>query len=56
MEKINFKSIAKGTMTGLSLIVSIINIADFSVGMVKKYRKPKPITGFASNNETSKEV
>jgi len=51
----NIKSIAKGTMTGLSLIVSVINIVDFSLNMVNKCRKPKAITGFASNNETSAE-
>ncbi len=51
----DIKSIAKGTMTGLSLIVSIINIVDFSVSMAYKYRKPKTISGFASNNETSAE-
>ena len=56
MGNFNFKAIAKGTMTALSLIVSIINIADFSASMYRKYRKPQPISGFAGNNETSKEV
>ena len=51
----DIKSIAKGTMTGLSLIVSIINIVDFSVSMSNKYRKHKTISGFDSNNETSAE-
>lgn len=55
MGNFNFKAIAKGMMTGLSLIVSIINIADFSVSIFNKYRKPKTITGFASNNEMSAE-
>ncbi len=48
----DIKSIARGTMTGLSLIVSIINIADF---LANKCRKPKKISGFASNNEKSAE-
>ena len=56
MGNFNFKAIAKGTMTALSLIVSVINIADFSASMYRKYRKPQPISGFAGNNETSKEA
>ena len=57
MGNFNFKAIVKGTMTALSLIVSVINIADFSASMYRKYRKLQPISGFAgNNNETSKEV
>lgn len=45
MNKQTFSNIARGTMTGLSLVVSVINIADFTCGMVRKYRKPKMVAG-----------
>lgn len=41
-------SIGKGTMTALSLIVSVINLVDFGVGMVRKYQKPKTVEGFTA--------
>ena len=51
MNKQTFSNIAKGAMTGLSLIVSVITIADFTAGLVRKYRKPKTVAGFNSATE-----
>ena len=53
MNKQTFSNIARGTMTGLSLVVSVINIADFTCGMVRKYRKPKMVAGLNPAAEDS---
>ena len=45
------KSIASGTMKGLTLLVSVVQIADFASSMVNKYRKPKKVAGFKSATE-----
>ena len=55
MNKGKLFSIGKGTMTALSLIVSIITIVDFGVGMARKYQKPKTVTGFTAAASTSTE-
>lgn len=47
MNKETLLSIGKGTMTVLSLAVSVITIVDFGIGMARKYRKPK-VDGFAA--------
>jgi len=48
MNKEKLLIIGKGTMTALSLIVSVINLVDFGVGMARKYRKPKKVEGFTA--------
>lgn len=48
MNKETLWSIGKGTMTVLSLAVSVITIVDFGIGMARKYRKPKKVDGFAA--------
>lgn len=55
MNKEKLLSIGKGTMTALSLIVSVINLVDFGSNMVRKYRKPKTVTGFTATASTSTE-
>ena len=55
MNKEKLLSIGKGTMTALSLIVSVITIIDFGVGMARKYQKPKTVTGFTATASTSAE-
>jgi hypothetical protein len=48
MNKETLLSIGKGTMTVLSLAVSVITIVDFGIGMARKYRKPNKVDGFAA--------
>ncbi len=55
MNKEKLLSIGKGTMTALSLIVSVINLVDFGSDMVRKYCKPKTVTGFSATSSTSTE-
>ena len=55
MNKEKLLSIGKGTMTALSLIVSVINLVDFGSNMVRKSRKPKTVTGFTATASTSTE-
>ena len=55
MNKDKLLSIGKGTMTALSLIVSVINLVDFGSDMVRKYRKPKTVTEFTATASTSTE-
>lgn len=50
MNKQTFSNIARGAMTGLSLIVSAMTIVDFTSEMVNKYQSRKS-AGSGSANE-----
>ena len=52
MNKETLLSIGKGTMTLLSLAVSVITIVDFGIVMARKYRKPKKVEGFGTTTES----
>ena len=52
MNKETLLSIGKGTMTILSLAVSVITIVDFGIGMARKYRKPNKVEGFGTTTES----
>ena len=52
MNKATLLSIGKGTMTVLSLAVSVITIVDFGIGMARKYRKPNKVEGFGTTTES----
>ena len=49
MNKETLLSIGKGTMTVLSLAVSVITIVDFGIGMARKYRQSNKVNGFEAS-------
>ena len=48
MNKQKLLSIGRTSFGVLSLIVSVLQIVDFTNTMVNKYRKPKKVGGFTS--------
>ncbi len=56
MNKEKLMNIGRGTLSALTVIVSVLQIVDFTSTMVSKYRKPKKVEGFtapASNKRRS---
>ena len=48
MSKEKLLSIGRGTLSALTVIVSVLQIVDFTNTMVSKYRKPKKVEGFTA--------
>ena len=48
MNKERLMNIGRGTLSALTVIVSVLQIVDFTSTMVSKYRKPKKVEGFAA--------
>jgi len=55
MNKEKLINIGRGTLSALTVIVSVLQIVDFTNTMVSKYRKPKTVTGFTATASTSAE-
>lgn len=50
------KTIGKGVLTVCSFLGAvgqIVSVVDYGTSLVRKYRKPKKVAGFASTTESS---